>query len=121
MDFNPDYSFYDTVGARFYQGFMLGLCVTLGGHYITSNKESGEGRYDIQLMPKDHRLPGILLELKMGKNSSPDELKTLAETALQQILDRSYDTEMKERGISCIYRYGVAFSGKKVEVIVNEN
>ena len=72
-------------------------------------------------MPKDHRLPGILLELKVGKNSSPDELKTLAETALQQILDRSYDTEMKERGISCIYRYGVAFSGKKVEVIVDEN
>lgn len=114
-------SFYDTVGERFYQGFMLGLCVTLGGHYITSNKESGEGRYDIQLMPKDKRLPGILLELKAEKNCSPDVLRKLAETALQQILDRSYDTEMKERGISCIYRYGVAFSGKKVEVIVDEN
>jgi hypothetical protein len=54
-------------------------------YYVTSNRESGEGRYDLQLEPRDGALPGFLIELKAAKNASEDELKTLAQTALQQI------------------------------------
>lgn len=111
-------SSFDTVGENFYHGFMLGLCALLGGYYVTSNRESGEGRYDIQLMPEDKKLPGILIELKAAKNCKEEELKRLSETALQQIADKKYDTEMSTKGIQAIYRYGVAFCGKKVEIAV---
>ena len=111
-------SSFDTVGENFYHGFMLGLCAMLSGSYTTSNRESGEGRYDIQLLPRDAKLPGILIELKAEKNCSEDELKKLSETALQQINDRKYDTEMTSMGITAIHNYGVAFSGKSVEVAV---
>lgn len=111
-------SCYDTAGENFYHGFMLGLCALLGGSYITSNRESGDGRYDIQLMPKNNRLPGIIIELKAEKNCSTDELKKLSETALEQIEKRKYDTEMTAKGVKTIYKYGVAFSGKAVEVTI---
>lgn len=110
-------SCHDTVGENFYHGFVLGLCAVLDDRYIiTSNRESGEGRYDIQLMPKDERMPGVLIELKAGKNCTGTELKELSKTALQQIYDRKYDTEMLVHGISTILKYGVAFSGKRVEI-----
>lgn len=110
-------SFYDTVGENFYHGLVLGLCAALNSkYYITSNRESGEGRYDIQLMPKEPDMPGILIELKTGKKST--DLKKLSNTALQQIIDRRYDAEMTAHGIHTIYRFGVAFSGKKVEIAV---
>lgn len=109
-------SFYDTVGENFYHGFMLGLCALLSGSYTTSNRESGNGRYDIQLMPKSGNLPGILIELKAQKNCTKDGLKKLSEAALKQIIDKKYDTDMKAKGVKTIYKYGVAFSGKKVEI-----
>ncbi len=109
-------SCYDTAGENFYHGFMLGLCALLGGSYTTSNRESGDGRYDIQLMPKNDLLPGIIIELKAEKNCSVDELKKLSEIALKQIEDKKYDTEMTAKGVKTIYKYGVAFSGKAVEV-----
>ena len=110
-------SCYDTAGENFYHGLVLGLCViTDNRYYIASNRESGEGRYDIQLMPKDISKPGILIELKADKKSS-DDLKSLAQTALQQIYDRKYDTEMTAKGVKTIFKFGVAFSGKNVEVI----
>ena len=95
---------------------MLGLCALLGGSYTTSNRESGDGRYDIQLMPKNNLLPGIIIELKAEKNCSESELKKLSETALKQIEDKKYDAEMTAKGVKTIYKYGVAFSGKTVEV-----
>lgn len=110
-------SCYDTVGENFYHGLVLGLCAILDNRYIIhSNRESGEGRYDIQLMPKEKKKPGFLIELKAGKNCSEEELKALSEDALQQIYDRKYDTEMITNGIETIFKYGVAFSGKKVEI-----
>lgn len=110
-------SCYDTAGENFYHGLVLGLCVITDNRYdIASNRESGEGRYDIQLMPKDTSKPGILIELKADKNSS-DDLMDLAQTALRQINDRKYDTEMTAKGVKTIFKYGVAFSGKKVEVV----
>lgn len=89
-----------------------------GGSFVTSNRESGDGRYDIQLKPVKKGLPGILIELKEEKDCSEEKLKKLSETALQQINDKRYDTELLSAGVRTIYKYGVAFSGKKVEVIV---
>ena len=111
-------SSFDTAGENFYHGFVLGLCALLGGSFITSNRESGDGRYDIQLKPTNSTLPGILIELKAEKNCSEEQLKKLSQTALQQIIDKKYDTELKTLGINNIYKYGVAFSGKKVEIAV---
>ena len=111
-------SSFDTAGENFYHGFMLGLCAMLSNSYTTSNRESGEGRYDLQMMPVDRKLPGILIELKAEKNCTEGELKKLSEAALQQIKDKKYDTEMVNRGVKTIYKYGVAFSGKNVQVTV---
>ncbi len=111
-------SCFDTAGENFYHGFMLGLCALLGGSFISSNKESGDGRYDIQLKPKANNLPGILIELKAEKNCTDEQLKKLSETALQQIIDEKYDTELITAGVEDIYKYGVAFSGKRVEITV---
>ncbi len=112
-------SCYDTAGENFYHGFVLGLCAMMDNrYYISSNRESGEGRYDIQLMPKSENMPGILIELKAVKNISGDKLKQLSETALAQIEDCKYDTDMSARGIQTIFKYGVVFSRKQVEVAV---
>ena len=110
-------SFYDTAKEIFYHGLVLGLCALFSDSYsITSNRESGDGRYDIQLMPKNPNLPGFLFELKAEKNC--DDLGVLAQAALQQIVDNRYDTEMLAQGISAVVKYGVAFSGKRVEIAV---
>lgn len=110
-------SSYDTVGENFYHGLVLGLCATLDNRfYITSNRESGEGRYDICLCPKDGKLPGILIELKAAKDCSEDELKELSEKALAQIDSRKYETELTVKGVRNILKYGVAFSGKRVQI-----
>lgn len=111
-------SAFDTAGENFYHGFLLGLCALCGGSFVTSNRESGEGRYDIQLKPVQKNLPGILIELKSGKNCNPEQLKKLSRNALRQIIDKKYDTEMRSAGICTIYKYGVAFCGKNVEVTV---
>lgn len=110
-------SCYDTVGENFYHGLVLGLCASTNNRYwISSNRESGEGRYDIQLMPKDASQPGVLIELKASKKCSDDALKALAQAALQQVNDCFYDTEMTSKGVRTIYKFGVAFCGKRVEV-----
>lgn len=111
-------STFDTAGENFYHGFMLGLCALLGGSFVSSNRESGDGRYDIQLKPTRKNLPGILIELKAEKNCTEDQLKKLSQTALQQIIDKKYDTELTAAGIETIFKYGVAFSGKNVEITV---
>lgn len=85
-------------------------------YFISSNRESGEGRYDIQLFPKSENMPGILIELKATKDFSEEKLKQLSETALAQIKSRKYDTDMAAKGVKTIFQYGVAFSGKQVEI-----
>ena len=112
-------SFHDTSKEMFYHGLVIGLCALFSGSYrVSSNRESGEGRYDIQLMPKDKKRPGFLFELKAEKDRTRDELKTLAQNALRQIADNKYDTEMLAHGVSTIVKYGVAFSGKNVEIAI---
>ena len=76
-------SAFDTAGENLYHGFMLGLCALLGDYFVSSNRESGDGRYDIQLKPNKKSLPGILIELKAERNCTEDRLKKLSETALK--------------------------------------
>ena len=111
-------SFHDTANETFYHGLVLGLCAMLDNCYrITSNREAGTGRFDIQMMPLNKKLPGILVELKAGKNCSAAELEKLAQTAIDQIEDRSYEVDLKAMGVNKILKYGVAFSGKNVRII----
>ena len=108
-------SFYDAGTESFYHGLMLGLIALMDNRYkIKSNRESGDGRYDISLFPKEERNPGIIMELKWKKALSTEELDRLAEDALVQIEDMRYDSEMKEEGIKEILKFGIAFTGKNV-------
>ena len=109
---------FDTAYENFYHGLVLGLCAIMDNRYeVTSNRESGAGRYDISLMPKiKGLLPGILIELKSSKNGSSKQIQNLAQKALAQIDEKQYDTLMRSRKISPIIKYGVAFSGKKVAI-----
>ena len=101
---------------RFYHGFMLGLLVELRDRYqVKSNRESGYGRYDVMLIPRNVAENAMILEFKVKET----EEKTLQETvqkALAQIEIKKYDAELKERGIpkERIRHYGFAFEGKKV-------
>ena len=109
-------SFYDTNNESFYHGMMLGLCAMLNNRYfVKSNKESGYGRFDIELMPKIKNIPGFIFELKRAKNEK-DGLETLATKALQQIDIRKYDSQMQKEGIKEIIKIGIAFYGKKAVV-----
>lgn len=111
-------SYSDTANESFYHGLILGLCAMLDANYeITSNRESGDGRYDIQMMPRKNMIPGILIEVKNGKNCSEEDLKKLAQDALEQIDQKRYDNELKRKEIHEVIKYGVAFCDKKVEII----
>lgn len=114
---NSSISFYDTAAETFYHGFMLGLVALMDNQYsIKSNRESGDGRYDISLIPRQTRYPGIIIEIKSGKNLSREALGRLADEALVQIENKRYETEMRENGIGVIIKLGIAFSGKQAEI-----
>ena len=83
---------------------------------IKSNRESGDGRFDVCLIPREKRYPGIILELKWEAKLSETDLDKRANKALEQIDELRYDAEMKEDGITDILKFGIAFSGKKVSV-----
>lgn len=110
-------SFHDAANETFYHGLILGLCAMLDNQYrITSNREAGDGRFDIQMLPLNKKLPGILVELKAGKKCTEGQLEELAKTALKQINDRQYYAEMEAQGVKEIMQYGIAFSGKSASV-----
>ena len=109
-------SYFDASDEAFYQGLMIGLCAILNNCYVVkSNRESGLGRFDIQLIPIDKQLPGFIFELKTTKNKS-DLLEKLAEEALRQIEEKQYAFDMKESGVSEVIMIGIAFRGKEVAV-----
>lgn len=110
-------SFYDAGAEEFYHGLVLGLIALMDNQYtIKSNRESGNGRYDICLFPKEKRHPGIIMELKWKNGLDENMLNKLSVEALSQINDKSYDTEMRELGIDNIMKLGIAFSGKKARI-----
>ena len=102
---------------RFYHGFVLGLIVDLADKYrITSNKESGLGRYDVMMEPLAENLDGIIMEFKVRNPAKEKDLEASVQNALCQIREKKYDTELEARGISLerIRNYGFVFEGKKV-------
>lgn len=106
----------DGANEGFYHGMMLGLCAILGNRYkIRSNRESGLGRFDIQLMPLTKGMPGFIFEFKHTKDEHTD-LSTLADSALQQIEAKKYDTELRDNGVNSIISIGIAFRGKSAVV-----
>lgn len=106
----------DGANEGFYHGMMLGLCAILGNRYkIRSNRESGLGRFDIQLMPLTKGMPGFIFEFKHTKDEHAD-LSALADSALQQIEAKKYDTELRDNGVNSIISIGIAFRGKSAVV-----
>ncbi len=105
---------------RFYHGFVLGLMVDqIDNYIITSNRESGFGRYDIMLEPIDKNnvhYPGIIIEFKVINPRKENSLEETVEAALKQIEEKNYDAELIKRGVKAenIHHYGFAFKGKEV-------
>ena len=106
----------DGANEAFYHGMMLGLCAVLGNRYkVRSNRESGLGRFDIQLTPLIKGMPGFIFEFKHTNNDKAD-LESLADSAVLQIDEKRYDTELRSADVSPIIKIGIAFRGKKAVV-----
>ena len=106
----------DGANEAFYHGMMLGLCAVLGSQYkVRSNRESGLGRFDIELLPMVQGIPGFIFEFKHTKDINVD-LDSLANSALRQIDDMKYDTELKDFGVKNIVKIGIAFRQKSAVV-----
>ena len=102
---------------RFYHGFVLGLMVDLESRYLlTSNRESGFGRYDIMLEPRDKNDNAYIIEFKVRDSDDEGTLQDTVDAALAQIEEKKYDTFLLEKGVPAdkIYKYGFAFEGKTV-------
>jgi len=119
-------SSFDYGHENFYHGLMLGIYAVMNNIYrVTSNRESGKGRYDIQMKPLDKRLPGILMELKVPQEK-PEEsrveecLEMLCKQALDQMEAKHYAAELKQEGVTRIMKIGVAFYKKQVKVAFEE-
>jgi hypothetical protein len=110
-------SYYDSGTEAFYHGLILGLIAMMDNQYkIKSNRESGDGRYDICLIPRDVKHPGIIIELKSETGLNEEELKALSAEALEQINKKRYDAELHSDDVKNIIKLGIAFSGKKVKI-----
>lgn len=119
------FSYFDVGGSegrriqpeKFYHGFVLGLLAELRDDYeLRSNRESGFGRYDVMLLPKEQGKNAIIMEFKVRRTETEPSLEATVEAALQQIRSKGYDAELYALGYADaqIRRYGFAFEGKKV-------
>lgn len=107
----------ETQPERFYHGFVLGLAVELADRYvITSNRESGFGRYDVMLEPRNETDPAVILEFKVKDSQEETSLEDTADAALNQIERQQYESALRNKGIASerIRKYGFAFEGKEV-------
>ena len=118
------FSYFDTTKdaehtepEKFYHGFVLGLMVDLSDRYrLTSNRESGFGRYDVMLIPRREGIDGIIMEFKVFNPRREKDLEETAQNALNQIREKDYARELIENGVpeERIRAYGFAFRGKEV-------
>ena len=108
-------SFHDTKSKIFYHGLILGMMFYLDRDYIVkSNEESGLGRYDVSIEPRNKNNIAYILEFKVTKNE--EDLEKESKEAIEQIISKKYDTSLKERGLKEIVFLGIAFCGKLVKV-----
>ena len=108
-------SYNDTKNEDFYHGLILGMTLFLDrDYYINSNKESGLGRYDVIIEPKNKNNRGFILEFKVVKDE--ENLDKVSKNAIKQLIDEKYDTQLKERGIKDITLVGIAFLKKLLKV-----
>lgn len=122
-------SYHDAAAEGFYHGLLLGISAMLNQYYfVTSNRESGNGRYDIQLRPKDKKRYAYLIEIKSldraesGSAQTVDgKLRALAEEALKQIDEKGYVAELAQGGCRMIRKIGIAFWKKECRVVSGED
>lgn len=110
-------STYDTANKEsFYHGLMLGMVALLMPEYnVKSNRESGYGRFDLAIFPKDKTKTGVVMEFKVAANE--DDLNRQAKQAVAQIHEKNYLAEFNSQGIENVQCYGIAFCGKKMKLI----
>ena len=108
-------SYNDTKNEDFYHGLILGMMFYLDNHYyVKSNEESGLGRYDLMIEPKNKNNRAFILEFKVTRDENT--LEKVSREAIEQIIEKKYDVVLRERGIEDITLIGVAFCGKKVKI-----
>jgi hypothetical protein len=113
------FSYHDFGGEpeKVYHALVAGLLIWITNtHEIKSNRESGYGRYDIMIIPKDSRQTGYVIEFKTVDKEDNETVDTAVQTALAQIEEKQYETELLERGIENIKKLAVVFNGKDVYV-----
>ena len=103
---------------KVYHAFVLGMLVSLSDNYeVKSNKESGFGRYDVMIIPKDVSKFGIIIEFKKIDELSKESVEEAAKNALKQIKEKKYESELLEREINNIIKLAIVFKNKDVEII----
>ncbi len=106
-----------TESEKVYHAFVLGILLQLSDRYqVKSNRESGYDRYDIMLIPKSHAKRGIIIEFKKVEHDEKETLEITVDSALRQIEEKQYESELRSLGITTIFKYGIAFDGKDVLV-----
>jgi len=87
-------------------------------HEVRSNRESGWGRYDVMLIPKDRSKLGVILEFKKVQVRKKETLESAAQSALKQIEEKQYETELRALGLTRILKVGISFLGKESWVLI---
>ncbi|WP_297429652.1 AAA family ATPase [Clostridium sp.] len=113
-------SYFDISGKepeRVYHAFVLGMLVSLSNEYeVNSNKESGYGRYDVMMIPKDISKIGIIIEFKKIDYFLDDTIEKATEEALKQIKEKKYEAELQQKGVKNIINLAIVFKGKEIKV-----